>query len=215
MSPAEIWWRSCSVAQRCADGVIAPLRESRRTFNHLIGDRAFQTAEPFFASPSAPSLRDDQEAELLKQADRVLAGRLSFFDLKDLSVGERINWNYDYSAKKQSPTTKASRIDYRDFDVAGDCKLVWEPNRHQHLVVLARAYAVSGKTEYAQAVLDQIDSWMTQCPFPTGMNWRSPLEFGVRIINWVWVGVDQTVRFVDAVALAVIGADDSPTPLVS
>ncbi len=186
MSPAEIWWRSCSVAQRCADGVIAPLRESRRTSEHLVGHREFETVNPFLQNDAAPSLRDDQKARLLEQADRLLQGRHSFFDLEDLSVGEEINWNYDYSAKKHSPKTKASRIDYRDFDVAGDCKLVWEPNRHQHLVVLARAYAATGKTEYAQAVLDQIDSWMAQCPFPTGMNWRSPLEFGVRIINWVW-----------------------------
>ncbi|GJM25176.1 MAG: hypothetical protein DHS20C16_15910 [Phycisphaerae bacterium] len=151
-----------------------------------MGNGSFETASPFFAGQSIPSLREDQKARLLEQADRLLAGRFSFFDLEDLTVDKQIDWNFDYSAKKHSPKTKSSRIDYRDFDVAGDCKLVWEPNRHQHLVVLARAHAVSGKIEYARAVLDQIDSWMDQCPFPTGMNWRSPLEFGVRIINWVW-----------------------------
>lgn len=186
MSPAEIWWRSCGIVRRSVDGVCAPIRESRRTFAYLVGDASFETANAFSAIPLAPTLRDDQKANLIEQADRLLAGRLAFFDLEDLDSGTEINWNYDYSAKKHSPRTKASRIDYRDFEVAGDCKLVWEPNRHQHLVVLARAYAVSGDVKYAAAVLDQIDSWLAQCPFPTGMNWRSPLEFGVRIINWVW-----------------------------
>ncbi len=186
MSPAEIWWRSGSVMQRCVDGVYAPVRESRRTFANLVGDQPFETASRFVPSAPSPNFSDDQRVRLIAQADRLLEGRLSYFDLVDLSVGPQIDWNYDYSAQKHSPKTKASRIDYRDFEVAGDCKLVWEPNRHQHLVVLARAYAVSGETKYATAVLDQIDSWMAQCPFPTGMNWRSPLEFGVRIINWVW-----------------------------
>ena len=56
---------------------------------------------------------------------------------------------------------------------AGDCKLVWEPNRHHQLVVLARAWRTTGERRYADAVLAQLDSWLRANPFGAGMNWRS------------------------------------------
>jgi hypothetical protein len=70
--------------------------------------------------------------------------------------------------------------------VNGDCKLVWEPNRHHQLVVLGRAYRASGDVRYAAALRDQLVSWLDQNPYGYGMNWRSPLELGVRLINWIW-----------------------------
>lgn len=77
-------------------------------------------------------------------------------------------------------------IDYRDFAVTGDCKFVWEPNRHHQLVVLGRAYRATGDVHYAAAIKEQLGSWLEQCPYGIGMNWRSPLELGVRLINWAW-----------------------------
>jgi uncharacterized heparinase superfamily protein len=77
-------------------------------------------------------------------------------------------------------------LDYRDVDAAGDCKFVWEPNRHHQVVVLGRAYRASGDARFAFAIADQLDSWLRQNPFGIGMNWRSGLELGIRLINWVW-----------------------------
>jgi hypothetical protein len=53
-------------------------------------------------------------------------------------------------------------------------------------VVLGRAFRASGDRRYAEAVVEQLESWLEQCPFGYGMNWRSPLELGIRLINWVW-----------------------------
>jgi hypothetical protein len=36
------------------------------------------------------------------------------------------------------------------------------------------------------AALNQIDSWIAQCPLGAGMQWRSPLEVAIRAINWTW-----------------------------
>ena len=123
---------------------------------------------------------------LVVQADAAAAHRLSFFDLEDRHLGDPIDWNRDHSAGKAAPMGFAAAIDYRDFAKAGDCKLVWEPSRHQHLVVLGRAYRATGDVRYAQAVADQLRSWLDQCPFGRGMHWRSPLELAIRLINWVW-----------------------------
>jgi uncharacterized heparinase superfamily protein len=80
----------------------------------------------------------------------------------------------------------APGIDYRDHRVTGDAKVAWEPSRHHQLVVLARAYRATGDSRYAEAAVEQLDSWIRACPFPFGMQWRSPLELAIRLINWVF-----------------------------
>jgi hypothetical protein len=125
-------------------------------------------------------------ARLLPRAERVAAHRLSYFELEDRHLGEPIDWNRDHASGIAAPLGFAAGIDYRDFSATGDAKHVWEPNRHQHLVVLGRAYRASGDLRYASAVVEQLESWLKQCPYPRGMNWRSPLELAIRLINWAW-----------------------------
>jgi len=128
---------------------------------------------------------------LIARADRIANHQLSFFGLKNQPLGPTIDWNYDYKHRKASPKRFSPLIDYRNFQVTGDAKFVWEPNRHHQLVVLARAYRAGGSQRYAQALCEQLTSWLDQCPFGMGMNWRSPLELAVRLINWVWA-IDLT-----------------------
>ena len=123
---------------------------------------------------------------LVARADRIAAHRLSFFDLEDIDLGHPIDWNRDHASGKAAPATFAPAIDYRHYAVAGDAKIVWEPNRHHQFVVLGRAYRATADPKYAAAVIEQLDSWLEQCPFGFGMNWRSPLELAVRLVNWVW-----------------------------
>lgn len=135
---------------------------------------------------SLQSYDDQWHISLITTADKILNYQLSFFDMQNVFIGNPIKWQKDHSSGKESTLKLIQFVDYRDFNNVGDCKLVWEPNRHHHLVVLARAYAVTKQKKYASAVLQQLDAWMDQNPFGYGMNWRSPLELGVRLINWVW-----------------------------
>ncbi len=132
------------------------------------------------------AMPDRWKQALVQQAEKIAAHRLWFFNLDGVFLGDPIDWNRDHAHGKQSPLEYSQSIDYRDFRVTGDCKLVWEPNRHLHLTVLGRAYNATGDRRFATDAVDQIQSWMDQCPFGKGMNWRSPLELGIRLINWVW-----------------------------
>jgi hypothetical protein len=125
-------------------------------------------------------------AALLARAEQIAGHRLSFFDLKDRHLGDPIDWNRDHKRGQDIPMTFSPALDYRDINEAGDCKFVWEPNRHHQLVVLGRAYRLSGNIRFAHAVAEQLDSWLRQNPYGVGMNWRSGLELGIRLINWVW-----------------------------
>jgi uncharacterized heparinase superfamily protein len=134
---------------------------------------------------------DDEETRqwrdrLVAHAEQVAHHRFSFFDLLDRDLGDPIDWNRDHGSGRKAPLRFAPLVDYRDYRITGDAKLVWEPNRHHHLVVLGRAYRATGDVHYASAVIEQIESWLEQCPFGRGLNWRSPLELAIRLINWVW-----------------------------
>jgi hypothetical protein len=140
-----------------------------------------------WASPASLSVLEGQwRQRLLAEADLLVQHRFKFFNLNGQHLGDPIDWNRDHAAGIAAPMRFAPTIDYRDYRVTGDAKMVWEPNRHQHLVVLGRAYRASGELPYAQALVEQLDSWLQQCPFGVGMNWRSPLELAIRLINWVW-----------------------------
>ena len=121
---------------------------------------------------------------LTAAAERILAGKYSFFDLTDCALGDPPQWNRDPLTQRASAGRRASAIDYRDEREVGNIKYLWEPNRHLHLPVLAQAHALTGDARYALAIQAQVDSWIEQCPEGWGPNWISPLELGIRLINW-------------------------------
>jgi hypothetical protein len=121
---------------------------------------------------------------LTAAAERILAGKYTFFDLVDCELGDPPQWNRDPLTQRAAGSRRASAIDYRDEREVGNIKYLWEPNRHLHLPVLAQAHALTGDPRYALAIQSQIDSWIEQCPQGWGPNWISPLELGIRLINW-------------------------------
>jgi hypothetical protein len=151
-------------------------------------DPGFRVCDVLVGEWARPERDDEREwrDRLVVQAEQVSHHRLSFFGLLDRDLGDPIDWNCDHESGRKAPLRFAPLVDYRDYRVAGDAKVIWEPNRHHHLVVLGRAYRATGDVRYAAAVVEQLESWLEQCPFGRGMNWRSPLELAIRLINWAW-----------------------------
>lgn len=195
MSPGEIWWRCGRKLRDTSDRMLLPLRSRTPAPDDMLvvppggsvlasNALGVHLSDENFGYP--PDLAVAWRQRLVAEADRIVQGRLTLFDLEDCDLGGAIDWNYEYKARKRSPMTPSSQVDYRDHAVTGDCKFVWEPNRHCHLVVLARAYRITKDERYATAALGQLESWIRACPFGIGMNWRSPLELAIRLINWVF-----------------------------
>jgi hypothetical protein len=209
MSAGEVAWRIGSLLRDVLDRPRFALgRVPDRPFP-MPGDGDPPSAAPGFRVTHVPvgawSRTDPGDPRrrfadsLDRRAGALCRNRLSFFDLEDRFLGDPPLWNRDHGNGIDSPMGFAPAIDYRDFRVTGDAKLVWEPNRHHQLVVLARAYRATGKGEYARAVARTLLSWLEQCPFGRGMNWRSPLELAIRLINWVWAyDMVRESGFVDA-----------------
>lgn len=120
----------------------------------------------------------------VEQAERILAGRHDVFALRDIPLGDPPQWNRDPKTGVVAPMGFGKQIDYRDPRVVGDCKYLWEPNRHLHLVTLAQAWKLTGEEKYAAALRRHLESWWEACPHRRGANWASSLETGLRLMNW-------------------------------
>jgi hypothetical protein len=192
MSPDEIAWRIRSSIRDRGDRFFVGRRQRQRKPLEFLNGSPDGKKEGFRVCNIPVRYKTDNEAEkqkydsLIARAKKIAGHRFSFFDLQDKYLGDPIIWNRDHKLWKDTPMIFSPSLDYRDIKVAGDCKYVWEPNRHHQLVVLGRAFRLSDDIRFAEAVAEQLDSWLRQNPYGIGMNWRSGLELGIRLINWVW-----------------------------
>ena len=125
-------------------------------------------------------------AEVIALADSLLAHRFPLLGVT-IETGQEIDWRRDYLHKISTGTEYFRRVPYLDFARVGDHKVIWELNRHQHLVVLSQAYLLSGRREYLNEIFRQLAGWMEANPFLRGINWASALEVAFRALSWAWL----------------------------
>jgi hypothetical protein len=133
------------------------------------------------------ALRDtDYARELVSLADEIVQGRIPLLgDVVDF--GATVAWRRDPQRGIETQQKYFRTIPYLDLEAVGDHKLIWELNRHQHLVLLAQSFVVTGRDEYSAAVVRQLEHWWTENQFQRGMNWASALEVGFRALSWIWI----------------------------
>lgn len=147
---------------------------------------------PSFDDPGATAAEwlrrfgEEGRAALVARAERVLGGRFRLLGHEDLSFGDPPDWHLEPVSGRRAPLSHWSRIDYLDPRVAGDKKITWELNRHQHLLTLGRAYLLTRDERYAAEFVSQVESWMDANPPKRGINWASSLEVAFRSIAWLW-----------------------------
>jgi heparinase II/III-like protein len=173
MTPAEMAFRARRALQARAEGLGAW--------------RAARAPEPQFGQYFRPWVSlpaNARAARYLAAAERIREGALDIFALPGADLGQPPRWNRDPKSGIQAPLVYGKTLDYRDADLVGDIKYLWEPNRHLQLVTLAQAYAMSGAAKYFEELAEQLDSWFIACPSGLGPNWASALEAAIRLVNW-------------------------------
>ena len=126
--------------------------------------------------------------ELLAAARRLQGGHWRVFG-RDVDVHpERLDWNTDPVTGKRLPASFGLLIDFRHLDAGVDIKFLWEINRHAWLVTWAQAWRSTADPVWLGAIAKALQTWLAQCPYPLGPNWSSPIEHGIRLINWslIW-----------------------------
>src|SRR5262249_39100859 len=112
--------------------------------------------------------------------------RFQLLGLEEMNLGEHIDWHLDPETGRRWPQQHWIDISLQPPAAAGDPKVIWELNRHQHLLWLGLAYCYNGDESYCNEFIYQIESWIEQNPYQIGVNWASVLEVAFRAINWMW-----------------------------
>ncbi|MEP7351640.1 MAG: alginate lyase family protein [Acidobacteriota bacterium] len=120
-------------------------------------------------------------------ADELLTHRFRLLGLEPVDLGSPIPWRRDFLHGQETGLDYFRRIPYLDFQRAGDHKVIWELNRHQHLVLLAQAFLLTGRREFLDEIPRQLDHWMLENPVQKGIHWASALEVAFRALSWLWV----------------------------
>ncbi len=149
-----------------ASGPLSPLPEPLAVAQQLTGSR-------FAASIAA-------------LAGQIRNHRLPLLGLT-VDTGPDIRWRRDYVSGIETGTEYLRRIPYLDATRAGDHKMIWELNRHQHLALLAQAALFDHNQDDLEEIRRQLESWMDANPFQRGINWTSALEVAFRALSWIWI----------------------------
>ncbi len=208
VSPHEVWVRGTQAFWKRFDGLRARFGihgPSRVETAAAWRGAFFFTGEERHAIVQQLQLEmfADQRGELIRRADRILAHRFDLLAYPDLFFGEPIDWHLDPVHDKRTPLLPWYQVRYLDPEQVGDAKIVWELNRHQHLVTLARAYLLTRERRYADEAFAQWYAWQQGNPYPFGINWASSLEVALRSLAWLWLwallrGEDVVPRGFDA-----------------
>jgi len=148
----------------------------------------------FFSADDLPVrarlLRDqlgEDVEKIIRQAGEITNHRFRLLGYEGLEYGPEIDWHRDAVNGIRAPLRPAHKIAFLDYSLVGDHKVIWELNRHQHLVTLAKAWVLTREEKYATELLSQWYSWKRANPYPLGINWASSLEAAFRSLSWLWV----------------------------
>lgn len=126
------------------------------------------------------------EEKAVELANRIEKGRFDLLGFRDLYFGEPVDWHLEPISGKRAPGLHWSLIDELNSEATGDKKIIWELNRHQHFMILGRAYWYTRDERYAKTFVAHLESWMDQNQPKIGINWFSSLEVAFRAISWLW-----------------------------
>jgi hypothetical protein len=124
-------------------------------------------------------------AEAVRAAAGALQDRVvclgQHFDLKAPDV-----WRRDPLRSKPWPRRPHAQIRLDVPDRPGDVRVVWEPARFQHALLLARAYRTTHEHAYVEAFLRHADSFEHANPPYRGVHWSVGMEVAIRATNWIF-----------------------------
>jgi hypothetical protein len=164
----------------------------RALARHIVKGRVNRRA-PFPLQPAAieslvARIRDtfpEAESESAARAGRILEGRYDLLGYVGLDFGQPLQWHRDPVHARETPSGFWASVRYLDPS-AGDHKVIWELNRHQHWLALARAHHLTGDRRSYLEFTRQLEGWLAANPPLEGANWASMLELAFRSLSWLW-----------------------------
>ena len=148
--------------------------------------------EKFFAGANRETVEviaaryPEASANTVAVARRLLEGRFDLLGYQGLDFGTPVDWHFDPVSRRHSPRVHWTRLDPLDAETVGDHKVIWELSRHQWLLTLLQAAAITGDASFVQRAAGLLTEWLDDNPTGQGINWTSSLEVAYRLISWCW-----------------------------
>lgn len=120
-----------------------------------------------------------------RRADRIAKGRFDLLGYPDLAFGDPPDWQFDPVHGRRAPGGFWADVPFLSPE-AGDHKVIWELNRHQHFLRLGTAFWLTGEQRYRETFIAHLENWLVTNPPLSGINWASMLELALRAISWTW-----------------------------
>jgi hypothetical protein len=178
MTPQEVSWR-------LRDEMV---KRRWRTLKGAGAPPPASGAATFAFAPLEPGelALDPAEAQgLIAAAERILAGRMPLFE-RDMKLPQSArDWFTDPDSGRVAPDEAYTfDVDSREPETVGN--LTFTPSRLIHVTLLAAAYALTGRVEFAALAASQLRSWWQANPFLTGIHWSAGIECGLRLVAFAW-----------------------------
>jgi hypothetical protein len=194
MAPAEVAGRVLEKVRRSADRAAA----------HTLGD--FYLSDPEHRWPALPVPHEAPERvrrAIANDARAIRTGRWLLFGWNEAQVTDPPAWHRDLVRGIDTPTRVAARhLDHRRLAGAADARCVWEINRWAEIVRLAQNAWLNGSLDDARVAQRWLRDWCDENPLGVGINWCSPLEAGLRLVNFCWI--DALVRGCECSSLTAV-----------
>ncbi len=138
----------------------------------------------------------------IQRADQFLEHKFRFLGA-EFQLPDPIPWQSDPISLNPYPAGFYRKIDIFTNRNAGDVKHVWEVNRLQFLIEIAKAFYLTGERKYKTKLENLLLDWIEKNPYKQGIAWASALEVGVRVSALIWTlhfyissrDTDQSVLF--------------------
>ncbi len=127
-----------------------------------------------------------EAAEIARLAAVIRSRQLPLLGIT-INTGTETHWRRDYVSGRETPPDYFRLIPYLDFKRAGDHKVIWELNRHQHLLLLAQDVLLHDDAASLAMLERELRGWLEQNSYQCGINWASALEVAFRALSWMWI----------------------------
>lgn len=125
--------------------------------------------------------------QLAADAKELLTGNWQLFGWKPVEVGAPPCWHRDPACGVVIAHDQlASKIDYRRLPDGADARSIWEINRWGEMTRLAMHGWLNDDANAIRTAQLWLEDWCERNPPGVGVNWTSPLEVALRLINFSW-----------------------------
>jgi len=137
--------------------------------------------------PERTDFSAEEKTSLAAEATRLLRGEWQIFGWKNVEVGAPPCWHRDPALGVViDPDIPAHRLNHRHLPNSADARTIWEINRWAEMTRLAMHGWVNQDIDAIRTAQLWLEDWCERNPPGLGINWTSPLEVALRLINFTW-----------------------------